>query len=764
MNANVTHTIKKLHRQYRMLRLGEVTLWALAAACLAYGVIAVLPVALPLQLALPLLAAVITFVARYRWLNLHTLSTTHIIAYINHHYPQLEESTDLLLLDTDTLTTLQKIQQERTIHKFNTVYPAIKFPHKIGQAAIIFTGCLAVATLLTAFNFRKPASAHTSSSTTSSGTEEQAPPLPAAIKAVHIKITPPAYTELAVQHTESPQISMPEGSTALWQITFSGSIRNAQLVFAAGDTLALKTSGGQYTAQRTFTKSNFYQVRWKNTDGVVKTSDYYKIEIIADNPPEVTLNNLNQFTEFTVTDKLTFSVQATIKDDYGLRDAFIIATVSKGSGESVKFREEKLSFTQPAHIQGKNIQASRTLDLRKLGLEPGDELYFYAEAHDGKTPVHNRARTETYFVSLKDTTAEEVAVDPGLGVDLMPEYFRSQRQIIIDSEKLLKERKLKQISKQDFNSKSNELGYDQKILRLKYGEFLGEEFESGIGIAQEAPTGDDDHDHDKEEDITKKFGHAHDTENEHNLVAEKKAEAPGHHHHEENADPDKKENPMDAFVHQHDSEEEATFFTQSIRSKLKAALTVMWDAELHLRMYDPEKSLPYQYKALKLLKEISNDSRIYVHKTGFDPPPLKEDKRLTGDLAEIKSSRSNHAESQTPSYPALRAALTTTEALLQQPNPVLTPQAQQTLLKAGQALAALALEKPGQFLKSLSLIKTLNEENITGSSLTDALTEIRHALWIALPQETTSPVPQPQATHALNRAFLQNLETLKDRN
>lgn len=764
MNANVPHIVKKLQHRYLRLRLGEVILWALAGACLSYGLITLLPATTALRITVSLVAAAVMFMVRYRQLNLHTLSTARIIAYINHQYPQLEESTDLLLQDTDSLTTLQKIQQERTVQKFDTLYPAIRFPHKLGQAAIIFSACLIIALLGSAFNFRQPGKSNSLATTSTIPASDTAPPLPAAIKSVQIKITPPAYTGLGTQHTENPQISMPEGSVAQWQIVFSEAIQRAQLIFSAGDTLALAPRNKQYTAQRTFTKSNFYQVRWTNTDGSSKTSDYYKIELITDNPPELTITNLQQFTELAVTDKLTFPVQAIIKDDYGLRDAFIIATVSKGSGESVKFREEKLSFTQPSHIQGKTVQASRTLDLLKLGLEPGDELYFYAEAHDGKTPVANRARTETYFVSLKDTTSEEIAVDPGLGVDLMPEYFRSQRQIIIDSEKLLKERKLKQISKQDFNSKSNELGYDQKILRLKYGEFLGEEFESGIGIAQEAPTGDDDHDHDKEEDVMKKFGHAHDTENEHNLVAEKKAEAPAHHHHEASADPDKKENPMDAFVHQHDSEEEATFFTQSIRSKLKAALTVMWDAELHLRMYDPEKSLPYQYKALKLLKEISNDSRIYVHKTGFDPPPLKEDKRLSGDLTEIKNSRGSRTENRDPSYPSLRQALTVTEALLQKPHPVLTPQARQALAKGGRALSALALERPGQFLKSLSLIKTLNEENITGSSLTGALTEIRRALWLALPHEATSPGPQPGTAHTLNRAFLQNLESLNDSN
>jgi hypothetical protein len=96
----------------------------------------------------------------------------------------------------------------------------------------------------------------------------------------------------------------------------------------------------------------------------------------------------------------------------------------------------------------------------KLGLEPGDELYFYVEALDNKTPLANRARTETFFIALQDTASQQLSVEGGLGVDLMPEYFRSQRQIIIDSEKLLGDRK--NISKHEFNSRSNELGYDQK--------------------------------------------------------------------------------------------------------------------------------------------------------------------------------------------------------------------------------------------------------------------------------------------------------------
>src|SRR6185369_8412762 len=116
--------------------------------------------------------------------------------------------------------------------------------------------------------------------------------------------------------------------------------------------------------------------------------------------------------------------------------------------------------------------------------------------------------------------------------------------------------------------------------------------------------------------------------------------------------------------HSHDNSEESTFFIQSLKAKLKAAVTIMWDAELYLRLYQPEKSLPYQYKALNLLKEISNDSRVYVHRSGFDPPPLKEERRLTADLSEIKTNTNSHQANAEQVYPAIRQGLMIVEKML----------------------------------------------------------------------------------------------------
>ncbi|MBT1702351.1 DUF4175 family protein [Chryseosolibacter indicus] len=745
--------IGQLKRKYVALKGGEVLLWSIAAASLVYGITNYFTDDVTLKALLTVLGGISVLMIRVIQLQLLHINDSRIISYINNRYAVLEESADLLLKPNNTLTLLQLIQKERVSARLMEIYPAIKIPNRLRQSLLLAVISIAITFGLTSFKLSTGNNLATDDEQHASKALPQQP-LPANIKNIEIRIAPPAYMNQKDIVTSNPSLEIPEGSTVTWSIQFNDEIQDGWIVLT-GDSIKMSKQK-QYVTKKSFISSTFYQVVWRS-ENELKASDFYKIEITSDKAPEIAIHNLPQFNEFEYGNKLNLAVNSTIVDDYGLQNAYIIATVSKGSGESVKFREERLKFTSPKAIAGKSVQASTVIDLLKLGMEPGDELYFYVEALDNKVPSPNRARTETFFVLLQDTTKEEVSIEGGLGVDLMPEYFRSQRQIIIDSEKLLKEKR--SISKQEFNSRSNELGYDQKVLRLKYGEFLGEEFESGIGPAESLPTEEDDHDH-EEEDITKKYGHVHDTENEHNLVPEKKGETHSHSHNTKDGEAD--ENPMNAFLHVHDDPEEATFFSQSIRAKLKAALTVMWDAELHLRLYDPEKSLPYQYKALKLLKEISNDSRIYVHKTGFDPPPIKEDKRLAGDLSEIKSSRDNKTLSKNASYPSIRKALVLTEALLSTKEMKITENDKALLLQAGTTLSSLALANPGQYLRALSLIKSINDNEVAPEKLRSSLQEIQKDLWKAFPKNTSSPTQPAHVVHALNQSFIKNLEASKN--
>ncbi len=754
MNAEeIRYRLSKLKWRYLLLRLLEISLLALATFLLTDALASLWVSPSAQKTLLSALAALTVFVLRFFHYRLHKLGVQFFIRYLNESYPQLKESADLLISDDDQLTTLQQLQKEKTFQGFNTLYPDIKLPNHIKQSFGILVVCAAAYFVLSAF-----AAGDKQQDIKSIIQKKEIKPISsdttvAFITSLTIEIIPPAYTQLKPFPSSDFNLSLPEGSRVKWLVEFSGEVSNPKILFSGRDSSnLLKKNSPIFSNEQVITESGFYQLQWR-AQNKIYNSDYYKIETTKDQSPKITIDNLTQFTKLSITDNLNVDVKSTLGDDYGLKDAFITATVSKGSGEGIKFREEKIRFSKPEKVVGKSVNATVTLNLKKLGLDPGDELYFYVEAFDNKMPSANHHRTETFFIALQDTTTEITSADEGLGVDLMPEYFRSQRQIIIDTEKLLREKK--KITKQIFNSTSNELGYDQKVLRLRYGQFMGEEAESGI--AQEAVHYDDE----QEADPTKQFGHQHDTENEHNLVDQKKGVAPGHVHANELKDPDEKEDPAKAFMHNHDDSEEATFFIQSVKAKLKAALTIMWDAELYLRLYEPEKSLPYQYKVLNLLKEISNDSRIYVHRTGFDPPPLKEEKRLTADLSEVKTNTNRYTNTTEENYPDIRQALLDIEKSLQM-NPVSVSKANLTAFsKAGQELSVVAIEQPAVYLKTLSLLKALADQQVKQEDLRESLMAVRKSLWKVLPQESTSPAQHQSTKSELDQLFLQSLEEVK---
>jgi hypothetical protein len=678
-----------------------------------------------------------------------------LIANLHNQFVSFEESLDLIAFDNPSLTNIQQLQREKIQRQFLSSIPDIKISSNWFRSLaflIVAIGVLYTSNWIIEKN-KSTVASERSLSKSAVVPKVLKTRLPASIKSLTIKIQPPAYTKRENYASENANLTIPEGSRVEWSIVFSDSVSDGEIMLAGQDNKikSVRRSPKTFTAQGTLSVSTFYKIQWTNQDDLTKSSDFYKIEIIRDQHPLVAITNLEQSVDLTLNDKLHIDIKAQLSDDYGLSDSYLIATVSKGSGESVKFREEKLMFTSPKQIAGKSVSATRSLDLLKLGMEPGDELYLYAEVLDNKTPTANKARTETFFITLRDTASHILSVEGGLGVDLMPDYFRSQRQIIIDTEKLLKEKN--KFAKKEFNSTSNELGYDQKVLRLKYGEFLGEEFETRIGDATPVEG------EESTDDIAKKYTHVHDTENEHNLVDDKKDKSVNHPNEE---DGDKTQSLADAYKHEHDDAEEATFFNQSIRSKLKAALTEMWDAELYLRLYQPEKSLPYQYKALKLLKEVSNDSRIYVHRTGFDPPPIKEEKRLTGDLAEIKTTSEKQNNLQRELYPAIRLALQLTQNKLSKPDYKISQSDKKIFHAAGIELAQLAVERPGAFLNALTLLKSLDEDELSNQKIKSSLREIQKAFWAAIPNAKTTPTTELKSAHAIDRTFMKTLDALNN--
>ncbi len=736
-----TPLLRRLSMHYAIIRGVEVGLIALAVGLLAGAMAGWIWRDASAQIGVALVAAVVAaFLVAWRR-KVFMPATPILIHHLNNRYPELQASADLLLKEESALTIIQKIQVMRVQHQLQKIYPEIKLPHQLRNTSIVLLISIAISAVLMAFNsFSRQEAGQLVNQVQASH------PVPAAarLESLIVTISPPAYTGLPSRKAEDANLAVQQNSIVTWHAEFSMPV-TAWLVLSGRDSIELKEENGDYVLRKNIFETTFYQIAWRVGENTVY-SDFFKVEVVKDEPVQIEINNLEQFTRLAQTDSWKVPVKATLRDDYGVTHAQIVATVSKGSGESVKFREEKLKFSSPQVISGKEVNAQLTMDLQTLGLEPGDELYFYVEALDNKQPEANYNRTETFFIAIQDTTRYQTVDEDGLGVDLMPEYFRSQRQIIIDTEKLLKEKR--KISQHQFKSTSNELGYDQKVLRLRYGQFMGEEFEDQIGGGAISI---DEHEDETAEEVAERFSHQHDTENEHNLVDQRKA--PDSHSHDEDED---ETDPLAAFAHQHDDGEVATFFIESMRTKLKAALTVMWDAELYLRLYEPEKSLPYQYTALKLLKEISNDSRIYVHRTGFDPPPLKEEKRLTADLSEINSSTTSvQAEKEGPNAAILQAQQELERLLESSTEPTVSQT--EILRRAGTELAAVVLEQPGKYLEGLSLLKAVIENTLPPDEQRSALLTLRMIFWEIVRESPASPVQKVRATHPLTEQFLQNL-------
>ncbi|MDB5232376.1 MAG: hypothetical protein JWN76_3181, partial [Chitinophagaceae bacterium] len=497
------------------------------------------------------------------------IDDVEIVKFLDRAYPQLEESSGLLLSQPIFQTRLQELQFERTrekLHQLNIRLPyrQIKNAASIFAGAIIFTFLLSVIPVKRILHAKNPG---------------QQPKLKQEIKLpgvdkLQLTIIPPAYTGKGKRLQEQFNIECEEDAILNWAITTTSAANSLEIILNDKQVIALQPLNGEHkkwSMSKTVTTSGYYQVKLDN-----QLSELYRISVIKDKAPAIKILKPKPYNTVEYGESTKIPLQVNLSDDYGITNSFISATIASGSAESVKFKEQQLSFNTSFKSFTTNTQLNRILDLKAMGLQPGDELYFYITAKDNN--VHE-SRSDVYIIQLADTS--QLMSMPSLmnGVNLKPEYFRSQRQIIIETEQLIKDKD--KISAEEFNNKSNDLGMDQKLLRLRYGKFLGEENEVNIGDSR----------FDSDEDI-----HAGNNESQNQKI-------------------------IDAYSHKHDIAEDPNFFEPETKKQLKATLAEMWNAELKLRILKPVEALPYEYKALRLLKDLQQKSRSYVAKTGYQTTP-----------------------------------------------------------------------------------------------------------------------------------------------
>lgn len=565
------------------------------------------------------------------WLTgVYKNSREKAISLIHNQLGETEYS--LHLLEKPELNIAEKLQLERISNR-NYDFPFATLYRSLTAYSGVFVAALAFHLVYPAISFDKKVA-------DSFRTEQQKPGKAHVLQApefesARVHIAPPAYTKLPARESSDLNVSTITGSALQWKVKF----RHADnlvlhLTNSRGEEIRFQKQNGFFVHSDKITGSGLYSVKGYWKDSLVYQSDFYRLEALPDLTPKIEPSSKELYTYHFLKDPKTIKISAKIADDFLVRQAFVVATLARGSGENVKFREVKFPLT-PTDFKEANLQ--KVINLNELNFTPGDELYYYWAAVDNKSPQANFSKSDTYFLVYKDTSQVEEAELATMAVNIMPEYFRSQRQIIIDTEKLIARRK--KLPQKEFASVSNEIGFDQKVLRLRYGQYLGEEFETSIGGGGAPPPGADGG------NMLDAFTHKSDAEGEGEAAGPAhNNDHDGHDHgnkHSESAEKDPLAALMEQYVHAHDDAETNTFYEQSTRSLLKMALEQMWQSELHLRLYEPEKALPFEHKALEFLKSAQHKARTYVKKSGYDPPPIKEkEKRLSGELKDVSNDLS----------------------------------------------------------------------------------------------------------------------------
>ncbi|WP_332853227.1 DUF4175 family protein [Duganella sp. S19_KUP01_CR8] len=549
--------------------------WLAALAPLAIALV-LLHAARPLVIAAILPWAIWLAVDIYRWrLRIKREWTS----WLNAAIPALEDSSTLLA--ADATTPIAKLQQQRLQARLASVLGENDY-RSIARSRVrisVVPVLLSLAAAGAAWGY------HGQQTTAVAAPVAGQTAKPIVDGEIYLRVTPPAYTGVQPFETAARDIQVPQFSEVRWCVRKPG---GPQPAVELGDGLSLPVT--EACAMKRVEESLFWRARGKN-------GTRYNIRVTPDQAPQVTIVEPSELIHILAKDAKAVQISVTVRDDYAIVRASLHMTLARGSGENIRFSDREVPLPQSSDPKVRNWKKQWTL--AELGMEPGDELYFFVRATDNSPDNPHTTQSPTYTLRLPAPEAESLD-STALPSIAKPENLRSQRQIIIDTEQLVADMQAHpNMPAATVRDRSESIASDQAKLRLRYGQFLGEESSLFGG----------EHEHEGEEHHGAKPGFGNDM------------------------------SVLKEFGHAHDQEDNATIFDPKTKAVLKRALSAMWDAEKSLRAIAPKPALPPEYKALDAIKELQAAERIYLHRTAFVPPALKEEKRMSGDIVGVLSYR-----------------------------------------------------------------------------------------------------------------------------
>lgn len=656
-----------------------------------------------------------------------------IAEHLNRRFPALEESARLLLVAPETLTPVQRLQRARIEPAAAEVeHQADQWLPRLRALPIVTLAALFAVAWWWAPVLRDTLQPTATGLAGDPGTASS----PNAVPTLRdIEIVPPAYTGLDTFIETSLDVTLPQDASVTWR--FRDPVdAPLRLVLSDGSgsessILLGRDAEGLRRGTLVVKRSALYRFERVQGGSSQPLPGVHTLTVTLDRPPRLRVLDPNTTAvEVPPEGPVTIDYRVDARDDYGLGAVEIRASVAKGSGEGVKFRDAVFSFdSEDPNAEGKRLQ--RQWNLRELGMEPGDEVYFFTVAQDNRPDNPNEARSDTIVVRWLDEAPEPLLTE-GLAISVLPDYFKSQRQIIIETEQLIADRD--SLGGAEFDEVSRALGQAQSDLKGRYGQYLGDEFEEGGSpfTAAASTTADDGDDHD---DHNENGGHEE-------AEAHGAGPAPDHgHDHGVPTGPDTSGSAADLvarFLHDHGTADIGPITRRNPVGLMKRSISNMWQAELHLRLSDPESALPFEYEALKYLNLARQADRIYTRRLGFEPPPVTEERRLTGELDDIESRTRRETVSPDADGEAVVERLQGWLGVQAAGTP-LDATSRELLREAADEFTRRAQDRPALIRHAATLEKMLLSERLDVPGCPECLEGLRRATWSLLPP----PVPAP---------------------
>jgi len=554
-----------------------------------------------------------------------------LCAKLDANFPELQDSCALLLDPVnDRSYALVQLQRRRTAKALRALRDAGKLrgfrPTPLRSPLLAATGaCIGLLLYVALQQFSGAGNAAVQSADGDDGSARVGGS--GAIVAAVTDIEPPPYTGLA-PNSQSLHVKAAELSQGTWHLTLDSAVFGVQMVAARknyGFSPVDPLPSRRWNLTRTLRETDFYQLSLLAARGTgedaenVVLPEIYNIEIVPDQPPEFSFD----YPRDTVTvvnvaaDKQSspLNVSVRVSDDFGVQQTDLLLTLASGSGENVRFRNERIPL-QVTSGEPASAHYRFSIPAQRYQIEPGDELYWYLESRDNRAPDANVQKSQHFIVRWPQQEIFGLSDTEGMAIKILPEYFRSQRQLIIDTEALLEDEN--NIGEDEFRKRSESLAYEQNLLRMRYGRFLGEEdseLEHG-GESGAAEAHSEEHTEGGAERETEHRGHADHSGHDNDGATQQFGDSAG---------------VVAAAGHQHDSSEHATLFDPETKELLRNALNAMWSSWRDLSIVEPRASLPDQHAALRYIKEVQQASRIYLQRVGFEAPALDESRRLSGE-------------------------------------------------------------------------------------------------------------------------------------